>query len=253
MNWFKEKYHRMASPPYFYRGSRSWIVGFYLIGIGCLVTGSVWGLFFTPADRLQGDSFRIIYAHVPFAHLSQLVYMAIAVAGFVYLVWRLKMADVFMKSSAPVGAVLTAFALFSGIVWGIPTWGTGWVWDARTTSMLVQLFLFIGLIALRNAIPNENRAVMAVSVLALVGVVNIPIIKYSVEWFNTLHQPASIQIGRPVAIDSSMLWPLLVNTIGLYALAAGVILAYMRNQVLFQERDTDWVKSEVKQTDTGTS
>ena len=241
MGWFKERFHRMGSPPFFYRGSQTWIQALYTIGLICLVLGSVWGLFYAPSDRLQGDSFRIIYFHVPFAHLSQLVYIAIAVAGFVYLIWRMKMADVFMIAAAPVGVVLTAFALLSGIIWGIPTWGTGWVWDARTTSMLVQLFLFIGLIALRSAIPNTNRAVIAVSVLALIGVINIPVIKYSVEWFNTLHQPASIQIGRPLAIDLSMLWPLVVNTVGLYVFIAGVILAYMRLQVLTRERDTDWV------------
>lgn len=242
MGWFKQAFHRMGSPPFFYRGSKRWVVGLYVIGALLITVGSVWGLFFVPVDHLQGDSFRIIYLHVPSAHLSELVYFAIAVAGFVYLVWRMKMADVFMASAAWVGAVLTAFALFSGIVWGIPTWGTGWVWDARTTSVLVQLFLFLGLIALRGAIPNSQRAALAVSVLALVGVVNIPIIKYSVDWFTTLHQPASIQIGSPVSIAPSMLWPLLVNTIGMYVLAAGVILYQMRVLVLRREIGKDWVR-----------
>ena len=150
-----------------------------------------------------------------------------------------------MLAAVWLGAWLTAFALFSGIVWGIPTWGTGWVWDARTTSVLVQLFLFLGLIALRSAIPNEQRAVLSVSILAIVGVVNIPIIKYSVDWFTTLHQPASIQIGQPIGIDLSMLWPLLLNTIGLYALAAGVILNHMRIHVLQRENLSEWVRGEV--------
>ena len=235
----------MGSPPFFYRGAENWVIWLYAIGLGALLIGTVWGLGFTPADRLQGDSFRIIYLHVPAAHLSQLIYLAIAVAGFVYLVWRMKMADVFMMSAVWLGAWLTAFALFSGIVWGIPTWGTGWVWDARTTSVLVQLFLFLGLIALRVAIPNSQRAALAVAVLAIVGVINIPIIKYSVDWFTTLHQPASIQIGNPIGIDTSMLWPLLVNTIGLYALAAGVILFYMRIHVLRRERGSEWVREVV--------
>lgn len=242
MNWFTRAFHKMGSPPFFYRGSRVWVNWLYAVGLISLVVGTVWGLAFTPADRLQGDSFRIIYLHVPSAHLSQLVYIAIAVAGFVYLVWRMKMADVFMLSAVWLGAFLTAFALFSGIVWGIPTWGTGWVWDARTTSVLVQLFLFLGLIALRSAIPNAHRGALAVSVLAIVGVINIPIIKYSVEWFTTLHQPASIQIGDPVSIDTSMLWPLLVNTIGLYALVAGIILYHMRINVLRRERKSEWVR-----------
>lgn len=245
MNWIKRTFHRMGSPPFFYAGAKTWIVWLYAIGFGLLIWGSVWGIGFTPADRLQGDSFRIIYFHVPTAHLSQLIYIAVAVAGFVYLVWRMKMADVFMQSAVWLGAWLTAFALFSGIVWGIPTWGTGWVWDARTTSVLVQLFLFLGLIALRVAIPNAQRGTLAVSVLALVGVLNIPIIKYSVDWFTTLHQSASIQIGEPVAIDSSMLWPLLVNSLGFYALAAGVILYHMRIHVLRRERNSEWVREVV--------
>lgn len=242
MNWFTQTFHKMGSPPFFYRGVKPWIISLYSVGLIALLIGTIWGLGFTPADRLQGDSFRIIYFHVPAAHLSQLIYFAIAIAGFVYLVWRMKMADVFMLAAVWLGVWLTAFALFSGIVWGIPTWGTGWVWDARTTSVLVQLFLFIGLIALRSAIPNTQRAVLAVSILAIVGVVNIPIIKYSVDWFTTLHQPASIQIGRPIGIALSMLWPLLINTIGFYALAAGVILNHMRIHVLQRERSSEWVR-----------
>ncbi len=241
MNWFTRVFHKMSSPPYFFRGARLWVNWLYAIGLVSLAIGNIWGLGFAPADRLQGDSFRIIYMHVPAAHLSQLVYVAIAVAGFVYLVWRMKMADIFMLSAVWLGVWLTAFALFSGIVWGIPTWGTGWVWDARTTSMLIQLFLFLGLIALRVAIPHSKRGALAASVLAIVGVVNIPIIKYSVDWFTTLHQPASIQIGSPISIDPSMLWPLLINTIGLYALAAGVILYHMRIHVLSRERGSDWL------------
>ena len=241
MNWFTQSFHKMGSPPYFYRGAAAWVTWLYAVGLVTLVVGSIWGLAFTPADRLQGDSFRIIYLHVPTAHLSQLIYIAVAVAGFVFLVWRMKMADVFMVSAVWLGAWLTAFALFSGIIWGIPTWGTGWVWDARTTSVLVQLFLFLGLIALRTAIPNSQRASLAVAVLAIVGLINIPIIKYSVDWFTTLHQPASIQIGSPIRIDTAMLWPLLVNTIGLYLFAAGVILYYMRVNVLTRERNSEWV------------
>ena len=253
MNWFTRTFHKMGSPPFFYRGAGIWVIWLYIIGLGALTIGTVWGLGFTPADRLQGDSFRIIYLHVPAAHLSQLIYLVIAVAGFVYLVWRMKMADVFMVSAVWLGAWLTAFALFSGIVWGIPTWGTGWVWDARTTSVLVQLFLFLGLIVLRVAIPNSQRAALAVAVLAMVGVINIPIIKYSVDWFTTLHQPASIQIGNPIGIDTSMLWPLLVNTIGLYALAAGVILYYMRIYVLRRERGSEWVREVVANQRGGTT
>ena len=247
MGWFREKFHRAGSPRYFYSGSRAWILGCYLFGGTFLLIGSVWGLWFVPADRLQGEVFRIIYMHVPTAHLSQLVYIGVAVAGLVYVIWRMKMADVFMQAAVSMGAVLTALALFSGIVWGIPTWGTGWVWDTRTTSVLVQLFLFLGLLALRGAIPDSHRASMAVSILAIVGVINIPIIKYSVDWFTTLHQPASIQIGKPIAIALPMLWPLIINTLGMYALIAGVILARMRNVILLREKRAEWVRSVLKQ------
>ena len=243
MGWFTEKFHRAGSPRYFYRGSGNWIYGCYLVGGLLFVIGSVWGLWFVPPDRLQGEVFRIIYMHVPAAHLSQLIYFSVAVAGGVYVIWRMKMADVYMQAAVTLGAILTALALFSGYVWGMPTWGTGWVWDARTTSVLVQLFLFLGLLSLRELIPNDHRATMAVSILAIVGVINIPIIKYSVDWFTTLHQPASIQIGRPIAIASEMLWPLAVNSLGMYVLVAGIILARMRNGVLNREQNADWVRT----------
>lgn len=248
MSSIREKWHRMSSPPFFYRGARSWSIAFYIIGGVLLVVGSVWGLFFVPVDRLQGDVFRIIFIHVPSAHVSQLIYVSMAIAGFTYVVWRLKLADIYLQSAAGAGAVLTALALFSGIIWGIPTWGTGWVWDARTTSMLVQLFLFLGLIALRQAIPNAHRAAMAVSILAIVGVINIPIIKYSVEWFTTLHQPASIKITGESTIAPIFLWPLFVNLFGVSVLYAGIILTQMRVYVLTRDAGTSWVDEEVSKT-----
>ena len=245
MNWFTSLFHRLSSPRYFYLTIRPWVTWFLIIGSLGLLVGTLAGLFLAPPDRLQGDSFRIIYAHVPSAHLSQLVYMACAFAGFVYAIWRIKMADVFIKAAAPIGAILTLLALFTGIVWGIPTWGAGWVWDARTTSLLVLLFLFIGLITLRQATPNAQRAAMMVSLLAIIGVINIPIIKYSVEWFTTLHQSASIQIGKPISIAGSMLWPLLVNLVASSIFIAGVILGQMRNEVLRRESRTAWVRQEI--------
>ena len=215
----------MGSPRYFYSGSRPWVVGLYVVGIGMLVTGFVWGLFYVPAERIQGDSFRIIFMHVPSAHLSQMVYIAIAVAGFVHLVWAHEDGGrVHGGCRACRLHADAALALFSGIVWGIPTWGTGWVWDARTISMLLLFFLFFGLIVLRTAIVSQDRAAFAISVLALIGVINIPIIKYSVDWFTTLHQPASIDIRTGVAIDPLYVWPLLLSIFGMYIFVAGVIL-----------------------------
>ena len=193
-----------------------WVRGLYIGGILGLIVGSFWGLALAPPDKYQGDSFRIMYMHVPSAHLAEMVYFACAVAGFVYVVWRMKMADVFITAAAPVGAVLTLLSLASGI---------------------------FGLLALRQAIPRRDRAAYSVAILALVGVVNIPIIKYSVDWFTTLHQPASITFANEPTIETSMLWPLLVNTIGLYIFIAGVILAAMRVEVLKREQATEWVRA----------
>ncbi len=243
MGLIKDAFHRMGSPRFFYHGSSLWVRGLYVGGGLGLLVGSFWGLVLAPPDKYQGHSFRIMYMHVPSAHLAEMVYFACAVAGFVYLVWRRKMADVFITAAAPVGAILTMLALASGILWGMPTWGTGWVWDMRTTSVLVLLFLFFGLMALRQAIPRPDRAAYSVSILALVGVINIPIIKYSVDWFATLHQPASITLASEPTIESSMLWPLLLNAIGFYVFIAGVILAAMRLAVLKREHATEWVRA----------
>ena len=232
----------MGSPRYFYSGSVRWIWWLYALGVVCLLAGSIWGLFIAPSDWLQGESVRIMYIHVPSAHLAQLVYISIAVAGAIWIIWRIKLADVFMASMAPIGAALTGLALLSGILWGIPTWGTGWVWDARITSTLILLFLFVGLIALRGAFNRPEQAALAISILALVGAVNIPIIKYSVEWFTTLHQPPSIAIGKRPTIAAEFLWPLALNALGFHALVAGAGLATMRSEVINREARADWVR-----------
>ena len=241
MGRFTEWFHRMGSPPHFYTSVRTWIIALYGIGIVLLIAGTTWGLFYAPPDRYQGEVFRIMYVHVPAAHLAEALYVAAAVAGVVFVIWRMKMADVVIASVAPVGCAVTALALLTGIVWGIPTWGTGWVWDARTTSVLILLFLFMGLIVLRGAFGRPERGAFFVSMLAIIGVVNIPIIKYSVDWFSTLHQPSSISIGDPVAISTSMLWPLLLNGIGAYFFVAAAVLSSMRTEVLSREASTSWV------------
>ena len=150
-----------------------------------LLTGSLWGLLYAPADYQQGDSFRIIYIHVPSAILSMGAYSAMAIAAFIGLVWQIKTAFMTMVAIAPVGAVMTFIALFTGAAWGKPMWGTWWVWDARLTSELILLFLYLGVIALYKAFDDKQQAGKAAGVMALVGVVNLPIIHYSVEWWNT--------------------------------------------------------------------
>ena len=241
--WAKRAFHRAGSPRWFFAGSRPWMVGLYAAGIALILAGSIWGLGFVPPERYQGDSVRILFVHVPAVSLAQTLYVAIAVAGLVYLVWRMKMADMLIAAAAPVGTLVTAAALASGIIWGMPTWGKGWVWDARTVSTLLLLLLFFGLQALRQAIPRRERAALAVSLLAVVGVVNIPIIKYSVEWFATLHQPASIEIGRRPAIAPVYLAPLALSALGYYCFAAAVVIAALRVRIVEREANAEWLRA----------
>ena len=240
--WIKRKFHRAGSPRWFFAGSRRPMIALYTFGIALILLGSIWGLGFVPPERYQGDSFRILFIHVPAAFLAQSIYVAIAVAGLVYLVWRMKMADVFIAAAAPIGAAIAAAALATGFIWGMPTWGTGWVWDARTISTLVLLFLFFGLVALRQAIAQRERAAAAVALLAVVGVVNIPVIKYSVEWFATLHQPPSLELGKKPAIAAVYLWPLACNVLGYFCFAAGAVLAACRATLVERQADTEWVR-----------
>lgn len=246
--WIREAFHRSGSPRWFFAASRRWMIGLYGVGIVLILTGSIWGLGFVPPERYQGESARILFIHVPAAFLAQTIYVAVAVAGLVYLVWRMKMADMLIAAAAPIGTAITAAALATGFIWGIPTWGAGWVWDARTVSTLALLLLFFGLLALRQAIPRPERAAMAVSLLAVVGVVNIPIIKYSVEWFITLHQPSSLEIGKAPTIASIYLWPLGINILGYYCFVAGATIAALRAKIVAREGTTDWVQAWLKKT-----
>ena len=207
-----------------------------------LAIGVVWGLFYAPEDYQQGNSFRIIYIHVPAAILAQSCYMMLAVAGIVGLVWRMKLADVALQCAAPIGAWMTFVALITGSIWGKPTWGTYWEWDARLTSMLILLFLYFGIIALRMAISNRDTAAKATAVMAIVGVVNIPIIKYSVDWWNTLHQPATFTMTEKPAMPPEMWLPLLVMVIAFYGLFALNLLLRMRLEVLRREYKARWVR-----------
>ncbi|MEZ5845241.1 MAG: heme ABC transporter permease [Geminicoccaceae bacterium] len=169
-----------------------------------------WSLVVAPADYQQGEAYRIIYVHVPAAWMATFTYVMVAVASLVGLVWRHPLAEVSARAAAPVGAVFTAIALFTGSVWGKPMWGTWWVWDARLTSVLILFFLYLGYIALHDAFEDPARGARAASILALVGAINLPIIKFSVDWWNTLHQPSSIMRLDGPAIDASMLYPLLL-------------------------------------------
>jgi heme exporter protein C len=210
-----------------------------------LVVGSVWGLAFTPPDFRQGNSYRIIYIHVPVSVVSLAGYYVMAIAGAVSLIWRMKVADIAMRVAAPIGAGLTFLALVTGSIWGKPTWGTWWVWDARITSMVVLLFLYLGVYALYEAYDNKALASKACAILALVGTVNIPIIYKSVDWWYSLHQPASIKFTGGTTIDPSMLYPLLLMIVAVYALYVCLILLGLRAALLESESKTKWVQQEV--------
>lgn len=235
-------FHKLGSPKWFFGISTRFAPWFLAGGMLLLVTGAVWGLAFAPTDYLQGNSYRIIFIHVPTALLAQSVYIMMASAGVVTLVWRMKLADVFVKAVAPVGLVITFLALFTGAVWGKPTWGTWWIWDARLTSMLILLFLYGGVIALDRAINDEKSAARAVAVLTLVGVVNIPIIKYSVEWWNTLHQPATFKLTEKPSMPAEMWVPLLLSVLGLYLIFGWLACVRMQTEILCREQRSRWVK-----------
>jgi heme exporter protein C len=217
----------LANPARFMRLSAvllPWVSG---LAAGVLAVGLYWSLVIAPPDYQQGESVRIMFIHVPAAWLASLVYLLMAAASFVALVWRHPLAEIAAQAAAPVGAAFTLVCLATGSLWGRPMWGTWWVWDARLTSVLVLFFLYLGYIALVNAFDDPARGARAGSILALVGVINLPIIKFSVDWWNTLHQPASISLTGST-IDPSMLWPLLVMAVGFLLLFAALEMVRMR-------------------------
>jgi heme exporter protein C len=214
---------------------------FATLALLCLSIGTVWGLGYAPADYQQGDSFRIIYIHVPSAIWSMGVYMSMAIAAFVGLVWQLKLSSMAALAMAPIGAVFTFIALLTGAVWGKPMWGAWWVWDARLTSELILLFLYLGVIALYHAFDDQKTAAKAAGILAIVGVVNLPIIHFSVEWWNTLHQGATITKFAKPSISNDMLWPLLLNIFGFAFFFGALTMIRLRNEIISKEGHRPWV------------
>lgn len=239
---FKTWFYRMGSPKWFYEITGRWLPWFATTAALLLSVGVVWALAFAPQDYQQGNSFRIIYIHVPAAILAQSIFFMMAITGGIGLIWKMKVADMVAKSCAPIGATMTFIALFTGAVWGKPTWGAWWVWDARLTSMLILLFLYFGVIALQSAFDSKQSAARASAILSLVGMVNIPIIKYSVEWWNTLHQPATFKLTEKPAMPMEMWLPLLIMVIGFYCFFATVLMMRTRNEILEREKRTQWVQ-----------
>jgi len=224
--------HRFANPARFLRLAEAvypWSAAAMCLSI---LAGLYLGLFVAPPDYQQGESVRIMYVHVPAAWMALFIYACMALASASLLIWRHPLAGLIAKASAPVGAAFTFLALVTGSLWGKPMWGTWWVWDARLTSVLILFFIYLGHMALINAFENPERGQRAAAVLALVGAVNLPIVKFSVDWWNTLHQPASVtRIGTP-AIHPSMLWPLLLMALGFSLYYVTILIVRLRAEML---------------------
>jgi len=239
--WF----HRLASPPHVYAFAQRWTRWFGGFAAVAMIVALVGGLVLAPPDYQQKDAFRMVYVHAPTAWLSLMIYTTMAVAAAVALIWRMKVAHAAAAACAPVGAWFTVVALGTGMLWGKPMWGAYWVWDPRLTSELILLFLYLGYMGLRAGIEDPSKADRASAVLAVVGVVNVPIIKYSVEWWNSLHQtPTVMQLGKP-KMDFDMLWPLLLMFLAFALYFIAVLLTRLRAELLRRERNASWVREVV--------
>jgi heme exporter protein C len=240
--WF----YKLASPPYVYGAAAAlapWFLGAAALALGY---GLIAGLAIAPPDYQQGEAFRMIYVHVPGALLSMTVYAVMAVASAVALIWRIKVGHAVAAAAAPIGASFTLLALVTGSLWGRPMWGTYWVWDPRLTSELILLFLYVGVMSLRSAFEDPARGDRAAALLATVGIINLPIIHFSVVWWNSLHQGATIvKLGAP-SMAGSMLWPLLSMWLGFMLFFGAVLCIRVQGEVLNRERLSTWVREAVK-------
>lgn len=239
-------FYQLASPKFFYQRAKRLMVSFAFLAVFFLSIGLMWGLFFAPPDYQQGDVFRIIYVHVPCAFMSMLLYAVLGFLSILLLVWRIKLAGLMLSLIAEVGAVMTLLALVTGSLWGKPMWGTFWVWDARLTSELILFFLYAAICATHHAYQAKDQADKLVAILSLVGLVDLPIIHYSVYWWNTLHQGQTLSIFSKPKIDLSMLPPLLLVLLGLGFFCAWIILYHARQAILIREKRQQWVRTTIE-------
>lgn len=237
MNWF-----HYAAPQRFYTLAGRAVPVFAVLAGVLAAAGLTLGLLLAPTDAQQGDAYRVIYVHVPAAWMSMVIYVAMALWAGVGLVFNARLASMLALALAPTGALMTFIALWTGALWGKPTWGTWWVWDARLTSELILLFLYVGYLSLHAAIDEPRRADRAAALLALVGVVNVPIIYFSVQWWNTLHQGASISVTRAPSMATPMLTGMLLMSLAFWMYAIAVTLLRVRNLILEREQHTTWVQ-----------
>lgn len=225
-------FNRLANPTRFVRLATAVLPWVALLTLACLGPGLYFALFDSPADYQQGESVRIMYVHVPSAWLAMAGYSTVAISSACALIWKHPLADLIAKSASPIGASFALLCLITGSLWGKPMWGTWWAWDARLTSVLILFFLYIGHYALLHAFDDAQRGARAAAVLALAGFINVPIIKFSVDWWNTLHQPASVsRMGMP-SIDPRMLLPLLLMALGYSFFFVTVLLVRVKGEIL---------------------
>jgi len=228
-------FHALANPARFLRlmaAIRPWAAAVAITGLG---VGLGWGLLYSPPDYQQGETVRIMYIHVPAAWMGMFIYGAMAVASATALIWRHPVAELVAKASAPAGAAFTLICLITGALWGKPMWGAWWVWDARLTSMLILFFLYLGYMALWEAFDDPARAGRAAAILALVGAINLPIIKFSVDWWNTMHQPASVLTLAGPKIHPDILWPLLITALGAKGYYVWLLTLRVRAEILSRQ------------------
>ena len=236
--WF----HKLASPPYLYRTAGRLLPWLAIPALVLTLVGAYGGLLRAPPDYQQGEAYRIIYVHVPAAWLSLLAYTIMACAAAVGLIWRMKLAHALAAATAPIGASFALLCLATGSLWGRPMWGTWWVWDARLTSQLILFFLYLGYMALHSAYDDLQRADRASGLLAVVGVVNVPIIHFSVYWWNTLHQGSTVLRAGGASMPASMLVPLLLSFAGYTFAYAALVCVRLRAEVLTRERNASWLQ-----------
>lgn len=239
-------FYTFAAPSRFYQLAGWAIPWLWAAAIVLAAVGLYIGFFVAPTDATQGESYRIIFIHVPAAWISMVLYIAMAFWAGIGWAFKTRLSSMVARAIAPTGALFTFIALWTGALWGKPTWGTWWVWDARLTSYLILLFLYLGYIALTEAIDDSRRADNAGALVALVGAINVPIIYFSVKWWNTLHQGATISMSAAPKMAHTMLTAMLIMTFAFWAYAFAVVFMRTRAIVLERERDTDWVAKQLK-------
>lgn len=242
LNSIVSVFNHLISPKKFFILSTHMVPWLLAIFVLLFSYGMIGGLVLAPPDYLQGDGFRIMYVHVPCAFLSLFIYVIMAIAAAFGLIFRLKLAFLVIKHSAPLGAKFTLLALLTGSLWGKPMWGTWWIWDARLTSELILFFLYIGIMLFQSAVAEKRTGERAVAILILMGCVDIPIIHYSVYWWNTLHQGETLKLFSPSAIDSSMLYPLLAMIAAFFVYYVSVLFLRIRYELVALSHNHHWIK-----------